>query len=444
MRRSYDEAVDYLYGLGNEVAAMKLGLDSVTLLLARLGDPHRRFPSTIIAGTNGKGSTAALLESIARRAGLKTGLYTSPHLVSIEERIRVAGVPVARDRFVASAARVRSAAEALVDEGLLAAPPTFFEQITAIAFLELAERAVELAVLEVGLGGRLDATNVVNPLVAVVTSVGLDHQQYLGESLAEIAAEKAAVIKPGAAAVIAHQPIEALEPLMRRCLETDVLPVFAGEPEIHQSENGRFTFSYETEEDRYERVSLGLRGRHQIENALVAIHAAEALRRAGLGIPRGAILDGLAAAEWPGRLELHLGAPPVLLDGAHNPAGARALRAYLDEFCHCPLTLVFGVMEDKDIAGIAAELFPAARTVVLTRPDTPRAADPARLLRTLPVAGGGSRPVVARTIGEALSYAYRVTARDGLICVAGSLYLVGEAKTRLANGAPFAPAGRRP
>jgi dihydrofolate synthase/folylpolyglutamate synthase len=444
MRRSYDEAIEYLYGLGNEVAAMKLGLESVSLLLARLGDPHRRFPSAIVAGTNGKGSTAAILESIARRAGLKTGLYTSPHLVSIEERIRISGVPIARDRFAAHAARVRDAAEALVDEGHLAAPPTFFEQMTAIAFLELAGRSVDLAVLEVGLGGRLDATNVVDPLVAVVTSIALDHQQYLGDTLAEIAAEKAAVIKPGAAAVIAHQEVEALEPLMQRCLETDVLPVFAGEPEVHQSENGRFTFSYETEEDRYERVSLGLRGRHQIENALVAIHAAEALRRAGLGIPRGAILEGLASAEWPGRLELHLGAPPVLLDGAHNPAGARALRAYLDEFCHCPLTLVFGVMEDKEVVEIAAELFPAARTVVLTRPDTPRAADPARLAGLLPPAGGGARPVVARAIGEALSYAYGVTPRDGLICVAGSLYLVGEAKARLASGSPSAPAGRRP
>jgi dihydrofolate synthase / folylpolyglutamate synthase len=441
---SYEEAVAYLYGLGNEVAAMKLGLESITRLLERLGDPQRSFAAAIVAGTNGKGSVSCMLESIARTAGLTTGLYTSPHLVAIEERVRVAGRQLPRDRFAELAARVRDAAEALVDEGALPAPPTYFEQMTAIAFLEFAARRVDLAVLEVGMGGRLDATNVVAPLVAVVTSVALDHQQYLGETLAEIAAEKAAVIKPGAAAVIAHQPIEALEPLMARCLACDVLPVFAGEPEIHHSENGRFTFSYETEHDRYERLSLGLRGRHQVENAMVAVHAAEALRRSGLGIPRTAIAEGLATAEWPGRLEMLLGAPPVLLDGAHNPAGAAALRAYLDEFCHCPLTLVFGAMEDKQIAEMAAELFPAARAVVLTRPNTPRAADPARLATTLPPARGGGRPVVTRTVDEALAWAFHVTPRDGLVCVAGSLYLVGEARSRLASRDPFAPAGRRP
>jgi dihydrofolate synthase/folylpolyglutamate synthase len=441
--RSYEDAVAYLYGLGNEVSAMKLGLESVSRLLERLGDPHRRFPSAIVAGTNGKGSVSAMLESVARASGLTTGLYTSPHLVAIEERVRVAGRQIPRERFADLASRVRDAAEALVDEGAQPAPPTFFEQVTAVAFLEFAARRVDLAVLEVGMGGRLDATNVVDPLVAVVTPVALDHQQYLGETLALIAAEKAAVIKPNAAAVIAHQPVEALEPLMARCLAVDVLPVFAGEPEIHHSENGRFTFTYETEEDRYERVALGLRGRHQVENGIVAIHAAEALRRAGLSVPRTAILEGLASAEWPGRLEMLLGAPPVLLDGAHNAAGAAALRAYLDEFCHSPLTLVFGVMEDKQVAEMAEELFPAARTVVLTRPSNPRAADPARLAPTLPDSRGG-RPVVTRTVDEALAWAYHVTPRDGLICIAGSLYLVGEAKARRASRDPFAPGGRRP
>jgi dihydrofolate synthase/folylpolyglutamate synthase len=444
MRNAFDEAVEYLYGLGNEVAAMKLGLESVSRLLARLGDPHLGLPTVIVAGTNGKGSTSCMIESIARRAGLRTGLYTSPHLVSIEERIRIAGRPITRERFAALAAEVRDAAEALVDEGALAAPPTFFEQVTAVAFLELASHPVDLAVLEVGMGGRLDATNVVSPLVAVITSIGLDHQQYLGETLAEIAAEKAAVIKPGAAAIVAHQPVEALDPIMNRCLAVDVLPVFAGEPEIHHSENGRFTFSYETEADRYERLALGLRGRHQVENAMVAVHAAEALRRAGIGVPRNAIVEGLAAAEWPGRLEMLLGAPAVLLDGAHNAAGAAALRAYLDEFCHCPVTLVFGAMEDKQIVEMAETLFPASRAVVLTRPSTPRASDPARIAASLPAAGGGGRPVVTRTVEEALAWAYHATPRDGLICVAGSLYLVGEVKARLASRAPFVPVEKRP
>jgi dihydrofolate synthase/folylpolyglutamate synthase len=449
MQRNYDEAVAYLYGLGNEVEAMKLGLVTVSRLLARLDEPHRRFASAIVAGTNGKGSVAAMLDAIARRAGLRTGLYTSPHLVEIVERIRVDGEAVSRERFAAHASRVREAAESLVDEGALGVVPTFFEQVTAIAFLEFAERRVDLAVLEVGMGGRLDATNVVDPLVAAVTPVALDHQRYLGGTLAEIAAEKAAVIKPGAAAVVAHQPPEALEPIIERCLATDVLPRFVGEAEIHHSENGRFTFSYETETARYDRITLGLRGRHQIENALVAIHAAEALRAANVEITRGAILDGLAEVQWPGRLELHLGAPPILLDGAHNVAGAHALRAYVDEFCHCPVTLVFAVMEDKDAEAIARELFPAMRAVVVTRPSNARAADPAKLAERLAerladlLPNDGGRPFVAATLDEALTWARRVTPRDGLICVAGSLYLVGETKALLARKTPSAPTGGR-
>lgn len=438
----YTAALNYLYSLGNEVLAMKLGLDSVSALLERLGNPHTSFPSAIVAGTNGKGSVATMIASIARRAGLKTGLYTSPHLVSIEERISVDDRPIDRARFAQLTARVRDAAEALVDDGTLPAPPTFFEHITAIAFLEFAARGVDLAVLEVGLGGRLDATNVVAPLVAAVTPISLDHQQYLGDTIAKIAAEKAAVIKPGARAVIAHQPTEALDPLMNRCFACDVLPMFAGEPEVHHSEAGRFTFSYETEIDRYERITLGLRGRHQIENAIVAIHAAEALRLSGLGIARNAIVDGLAEADWAGRLEMVLSSPPMLLDGAHNASGAATLRSYLDEFCHCPVTLVFGAMQDKDIGQIAAELFPSVKSVVVTRIDQPRSADPVALASRFPTVDG-SAPIVAQTVDEALSWALHVTPRDGLICVAGSLYLVGEVKAWLASRSHAAPVEKR-
>lgn len=439
MTSAFDDALAYLTSLGNEVAAMKLGLESIALLLHQLGDPHREFPSVLVAGTNGKGSTSCMIEAIARRSKLTTGLFTSPHLLSIEERIRICGIAINRDRFAILAGRVRDAAEELVDRGELTVAPTFFEQVTAIAFLEFAERRVDLAVLEVGMGGRLDATNIVKPLVAVVTPIGMDHERYLGSTLAAIAGEKAAIIKPGVRAVIAHQPVEALEPLIERCLACDVLPVFAGESDIHHNENGRFTFSYETESDRYEFVTLGLRGRHQVENAIVAIHAVESVRRAGIGITRGAIFEGLAAAEWPGRLELVLGAPPVLLDGAHNEAGARALRAYLDEFCHYPITLVFGAMDDKNIVKMAEELFPAARAVVLTRIGSPRSADPIALAASLPAAGGGGAPIIAASVEEALAWAFHVTPRDGVICVAGSLYLVGEVKARLASRVPFSP-----
>jgi dihydrofolate synthase / folylpolyglutamate synthase len=436
-----NSALSYLYGLGNEVTAMKLGLDSVRLLLGRLGDPHERFRSVIVAGTNGKGSIAATLESILRRAGLRTGLYTSPHLVAIEERVRVGGREVTRERFAGLAARVRVAAEALVADGVLPALPTFFEHLTAIAFLEFAEARVDIAVLEVGLGGRLDATNVVQPIVAAIGPVAFDHKEYLGETLAEIAAEKAAVIKPGCAAVIGPQPVEALDVLLRRCLECDVLPAFTGEPRIYRSEGGRFTFGYETETDVYEQVTLGLRGRHQIANALVAIHAAEALRRAGFAISRGAILDGIARTEWPGRLEMIPGPPPILLDGAHNAAGAATLRAFLDEFGRAPVTLVFGAMGDKDVGAMLETLAPAASTIVLTRPDSPRALAPEALAAALPL---GSDPVLVESVDDALVHASNVTPREGSICVAGSLYLVGEAKSVLANRPPVPNAEKRP
>jgi len=438
-----DDAIAYLLGLGNEVLAMKLELGAVTLLLERLGSPHLAFPSALIAGTNGKGSVAAMLDSIAREAGLMPGLYTSPHLVDIEERVRVGGRPVSGARFAELATRVREAAEALVGEDALPATPTFFEQVTAVAFVELAARGVDLGVVEVGMGGRLDATNVLAPVVSVITPVSLDHQKYLGDTVARIAAEKAGIIKAGSAAVIARQHPDALAVLARRCEECGVKPVFTGHAEIHHSERGRFTVSYTTEEDRYDRLLVGLRGRHQVENALAAIHAAEALRRSGLAIPRAAIARGLARAEWPGRLELLPGvpgAPALLLDGAHNAAGASALRAYLDEFAHGPVTLVFGALEDKDAAEIAAALFPAADAVVFTRPGSPRAAAAGRLA-ALPLPVG----VASRVTGspeEALAVASEITPPDGLVVVAGSLYLVGEVRALLAGAHP-APAGGR-
>jgi len=432
-RSSLDAAVSYLYGLGNELAAMKLGLESIRLLLDRLGNPHERFRSVIVAGTNGKGSIVALIESIVRQAGLRTGLYTSPHLVSIEERVRVAGRNVSAERFVDLATRVREAAESLVADETLPAPPTFFEQITAIAFLEFAESRVDLAILEVGLGGRLDATNSVRPLVAAIAPVSFDHQQYLGTTLGEIAGEKAAVIKPGAAVVVGPQQSEALDVILRRCEECDIRPAITGNATIHHSENGRFTFSYETSVDSYDRVVLGLRGRHQIDNALVAIHVAEALRGIGFDIAREHIVEGLARTTWPGRLELISGAPAILLDGAHNAAGASALRAYLDEFRLSPLTLVFGAMDDKDVGAMLAELVAGAEAVVLTRPSSPRALAPSALAAALP---STVSPILTDSVEEALARAGEITPRDGMICVAGSLYLVGEVKALFAKGRP--------
>ena len=418
----------YLYSLGHEVLAAKFGLESITLLLERLGHPERSFRTVIIAGTNGKGSVAAMIDSVARAAGHRSALFTSPHLVRIQERIRFQGREITEEDFARLASMVRAAGEDLVAAGELTSPPTFFEQVTAIALCHFRDCAAELAILEVGLGGRLDATNAVDRIVSVVTSIDLDHQQILGNTIEQIAGEKAAIIVPGARAVIGRQHDRAAsEVLMRRCLETDVLPVFANEPMAIETDCfGGVIFDYDSSRAHYVRITPGLRGRHQADNAVAAIETAELLNESGFAIPREAIIKGLHDVSWPGRLEWIEDRPNILLDGAHNAAGARALREYLDEFWHVPITLVFGAMNDKDIDGMAAVLFDAARTIVLTRVRDIRAADSARLGAA---ALRSSRNVIfAETVRQALSWARSVTPPDGLVCVAGSLHLVGEVK----------------
>lgn len=427
----YKESLKYLYSLGHEVLAAKFGLETIQLLLEKLGHPDRSFKSVIVAGTNGKGSVAAMIDSIARTAGHRSALFTSPHLVRIQERIRFQGVEISEADFARTATTVRAAGEDLVASGHLTANPTFFEQIAAIALCHFRECGAELAVLEVGLGGRLDATNAVERIVSVVTSIDLDHQNILGTTIEEIAAEKAAIIVEGARAVIGRQHHHAAgDVLMRRCLETGVLPVFVNEPtDLESTDFGRVMFDYESSQGNYAHVAPGLRGRHQADNAAAAIEAAEVLRDCGFWIPREAVIKGLREVSWPGRLELIDDRPFILLDGAHNPSGARALRAYLDEFWESPITLVFGAMNDKDIDRMAAELFNVARTIVLTRVRDSRAADSARLGAS---ALRSSRNVIfAETVRQALSWARSVTPAKGLVCVAGSLHLVGEVKRLL-------------
>ncbi len=424
----FSSSLRYLYSLGHEVLAAKFGLESIGLLLERLDRPQRSFKSVIVAGTNGKGSVAAMIDSIARSAGHRCALFTSPHLVRIQERIRFQGREITESEFAHQASTVREAGESLVAAGDVSALPTFFEQIAAIALCHFRDCEAELAVLEVGLGGRLDATNAVDRILSVITSIDLDHQNILGNTVEEIAAEKAAIIVPGARAVIGRQHSRAAsEVLMRRCLETGVLPVFANAlGAIEAGDFGRVTFDYESAHRNYERIEVGLRGRHQSDNAAAAIEAAELLNESGFPISRDAVTTGLREVSWPGRLELIEDRPAVLLDGAHNPSGARALREYLDEFWHGPITLLFGVMNDKDIDQMAAALFDAARTLVLTKVNDPRAADTARLG---PMALRSSQNVIfAETVRQALSWARSVTPLEGLVCVAGSLHLVGEVK----------------
>jgi dihydrofolate synthase/folylpolyglutamate synthase len=428
---NYAESLTYLYGLGHEVLAAKFGLDSTRLLLERLGHPDKTFKSIIVAGTNGKGSTAAMIEAATRAAGYRTGLYTSPHLVRIEERIKVAGEAIPPEEFARLATEVRVAAECLVAEGTLPALPTFFEQVTLIGLLRFRDAGVELAVLEVGLGGRLDSTNAVDPLLSVITAIDFDHKDILGHEIAQIAAEKAAVIKPGSRAVIArqHHP-GATSVLDKRCADVAVTPIYAGAPTvIAASEDGRLTFDYQSSQANYSELHLNLRGRHQLENVAAAIEAIELLSEFGFNVPVEAMRHGLAKVEWPGRLEVIDDRPRLLLDGAHNPAAARRLRQYVDEFCSGPITLVFGAMADKDVTGMAAELFPRASTIVLTRVHDPRAATGARMGKA--ALGSSKNVIFTETVRQAISWARSVTPRDGLICVAGSLHLIGEAKRAL-------------
>lgn len=393
----FDEAVQYLLALGHETLAIKLGLRNTELLLQALDNPERAFTSVQIAGTNGKGSTAAMLDSICRAAGIKTGLYTSPHLVSITERIRISGSDITPEDFARHATTVRAAAEDLLARKAIEALPTFFEHVTAIALLAFREAGVEVAILETGLGGRLDSTTAAKATIVGITPIAMDHEEYLGNTLTSIASEKAAVIRPGVTAVIGEQPPEALKVLLERCAAVGVQPSLPGDRDFSDSSG------------------LSLRGAHQIENASVAIRLAEVLN-----ISQTAIIRGLETTHHPGRLEL-IGS--FLLDGAHNPAGAQALRNYLEESGDCPLTLVFGAMRDKRLDQIAEILFPIPDYLILTPINNPRSATVETLAQL------AHRTVIETTSSaEAVRVAIAQTPKDGLICVTGSLYLIGETR----------------
>ncbi len=428
----FDEAVRYLLSLGHETLAIKLGLRNIELLLNLLGNPEKSRLSVQIAGTNGKGSTAVMLESICNAAGLDTGLYTSPHLVSMTERIRVGGRQISPEEFAQHANEIRNAAESLVTQGKIAAPPTFFEQLTAIAFLTFKAHQGKLAILETGLGGRLDATTIARAKLVAITPIALDHEEYLGETLESIAAEKAAIIHTGATAIVAPQTPEVLDVILKQCALSGV-EARVGDWAARNlvSKDGRLCITLETPHDRYDDLCLGLRGRHQVTNAAVAIRLAESLRAFGFDIPHAAIVNGIEEARHPGRMEFREGRPSFLFDGAHNPAGTQALRKYLEEFVKAPITLVFGAMRDKNLPQMAANLFPLAERLILTRPDNPRAAD----IDALRLISDGlidrERIITAANVKEAIEIAKDITARDGLICFSGSLYLIGEAQKSL-------------
>jgi len=421
---TYAEAVARLLALrGGEHAGMRPGLERIETLLEALGNPERRYTLVQVAGTNGKGSVAAMLAAILKADGRRVGLYTSPHLVSFRERIRVDGEAIAEDA-VADGFDAIAALVARLDA-------TMFEASTALALDHFAREAVDVAVLEVGLGGRLDATTVGTPAVTALARIDLDHQEVLGETLAAIAAEKAAIIRSGVAVSAAQAP-EAAEVLIARAAAVGVPLLMEGrELSVRVRERGLAAQTIDCAGPgwRLEGLRLPLLGVYQPSNALVALAAARAL-----GVGDAAAREGLARARWPGRFEvLRAAERVVVLDGAHNPAGAAALAASLAEwFGDTPLTLVFGALRDKDARGMLAALAPRARRLILTASSSPRAARPEALRHVVP---HGVAVELADSVPEALALAAREP-RTPILCVAGSLSLLGDVLRATAGDKP--------
>ncbi len=429
---TYAEATAFLYGLRR--FGWRPGLASIKRLLTLAGDPQATIPCIHVGGTNGKGSTAAMLASIVRASGHRTGLYTSPHLLSFTERIRVDGEPIGEAEIVALTEELSAlcaahfARETTPPLGDLLPHPTFFELTTAMAFLHFRRRAVDAAVIEVGLGGRLDATNVIEPRVAAITNVALDHEEYLGHTVAEIAAEKAGIVKSGVPVVTGARG-EALETI-RRTAEALGAPVVSVPDSyrwrVRQSSLSGQVFDLEGPRGLYQELRIPLLGLHQVENAALAVATAEAAGDQGISSDEGAIRRGLATAEWPGRLQVIEGRPRILLDGAHNPAGAQVLAAFLAEYRPelGRLFMVFGVLRDKNWRAMLGTLAHAAHEIILTHAPGERAADPEELRSGVPE---GARTRVAPEISEALDLARSMAGDADTILVAGSLYLVAAA-----------------
>jgi len=417
------DPLSYLFGLGQ--FGIKFGLENMLAIVGRLGHPEHSFQSIHVAGTNGKGSVTAMVDAGLRAAGHRSARYTSPHLVDLTERFVIDGRPVDSDRMIAAVADVREVVEQLLAEGALVAHPTFFEVTTAVAF-ELFRRArVDYAVLEVGLGGRLDATNVVQPIVTTITSISFDHEQYLGSTLALIASEKAGIIKPGVPMVVGELDPEALRAI-------EAVASVRGAPVIHAADGARATprspantIGLTTRVRDYGDVMVALPGAHQVANALVAVRILELLEVQGIRIPASAIMSALAHPSWPGRLDLRRwpDGREVLFDAAHNPAGAAALASYLRDSGIDRLPLVFAGMRDKDVEGMLRELIPVVGPVVVTRASNKRSAEPEALVELVRQIDPRRSITIAASPMAAVDTAWRFSPR---IIVAGSIFLIGD------------------
>lgn len=424
---SYHESIQYLYTLQKH--GIKFGLDNIRRIMSELGDPHKSFRTVHVGGTNGKGSTSSIIASILRSSGFKTGLFTSPHLVSFTERIRINGEEISEHDVASLAQEVKDAASHINDFF-----PTFFEVVTAMALLHFSRKETDIAVMEVGMGGRLDATNIIIPDVCVITQISYDHMDFLGKTLREIATEKAGIIKDRVPVVSAQQEPEALDVVVKGARDNDAGLSLYGKDfssVLTREDVHGIHFDYHDTHIKINDVYLPLAGSHQMQNASLAIKAVALIS----GFPaHGVIKDGVGSTQWPGRLEIIHDDPPILIDGAHNPAAsevlARTLKVtFLKRYRR--IILILGIMADKDIAGILKPLLPIAQALILTRPCYPRAASP-EILARVAESVGFLHIRTAHSVQEALEMGMKDirNSRSGpaLLVVTGSFYTIGEAK----------------
>lgn len=413
------DPLDFLFGL--ERLGMKFGLGNIAALCEALDHPERAFRSIVVAGTNGKGSVTVMVETALRSGGHRTSRYTSPHLTRLEERFVIDGREVETGDLRDAVRSVQAAAESLIRSGALETPPTFFETTTAAAFALFRAAHVELAVLEVGLGGRLDATNVVTPIATAITSIDFDHQAQLGHTIESIAREKAGIIKPGVPVICGPLP-DAADAVVRDVCDARGARMIRASDSVRvlPREHG-VAVDVRTGLRTLDHVTLALHGRHQRDNAAVAVALLDELARQGIAMTDAAVRAGLTQADWPARLERFArGNIDILLDAAHNPAGARALASHLQEIGWSRITLLFGAMHDKDIAGMLASLAPLCESIICTTAPSPRALSAAELAA---IAGPLARTVEA--IADPGTALRRAMGMGRPVVAAGSIFLLG-------------------
>jgi dihydrofolate synthase / folylpolyglutamate synthase len=418
---AYQQSLDYLYSL--EKFGMIFGLTQVERILNAIGNPHKDIQAVHIGGTNGKGSTAAMMSSILQKEGYRVGLYTSPHLIRFTERIKVNGKEIEEEEVAELAGWVRKEIEAVG----ITPPFTFFDFTTAMALHYFKQKWVDVAILEVGLGGRLDSTNVVDPLLSIITNIAKDHEEYLGNSILKIAREKAGIIKRGKPLITAAKQPQVLRLFSKFC-EAKGSPYYRVGKEFRYVRAEDEDFDYEGLNRKLWGVHLNLKGFHQVINATTALGAIEILEDLGYRVSTDAMIDGLREVDWPGRLEMVSSSPRVILDGAHNPAGALALKESLEkEFEYQRLILLIGIMKDKDIESMLHLLAPRADHIILTKPHTDRATPPFLLKKAL--GQNGKKAEIAEDLKEAIERGLSLTQEEDLLCITGSLYTVGEARS---------------